>query len=268
MPAVPVAAGAAEVVAGAGELTGVVAGVLGAVPLLGPQSGLQVSPVTFQSIETEGRWKPERLVAPSSQSRIFELEGQVSRRPVSLTDPSTYQSQTPELWGPLTVYRRTLFTVECNPGGGRVGKFSVDASWWADGLEIWGGYAGLAHAEGFQSVVDNMASASLHAVPFGNYYPAEALIAWSGWLNPHPTGAFLEFRGAIRLGADGSTSASKHAGPTYSPATVAAAGGASSGTTPSPPPAYMEYWTREAGSNPTQAQWDVQSGFEVRGGDT
>src|SRR5690242_19840987 len=50
----------------------------GLVSALGPQSGLQVEPVLFQAIETEGRWKPSGLInlaqgTVTSASRVFEL---------------------------------------------------------------------------------------------------------------------------------------------------------------------------------------------------
>jgi hypothetical protein len=179
------------------NLMGLTADAAATIQALGPQSGLQVEPVTFQSIEQEGRWKPQTLVAdPSSTARVFELAGHAQNS----------SGGTPllnEMYGKVVQYNATLFTISVKaPPGSSNSVVTVDATWWADKLEIWAGYAGMASASGFSSVYDDMASIRLHAIPYGNYYPAQILITWNGWVNP--TGpAYVEFRGATAIGADG-----------------------------------------------------------------
>ena len=63
----------------------------------------------------------------------------------------------------------------------------------------------MANAQGFASVFNDVASISLAATPFGNYYPAKILITWTGWLNPVGP-AYADFRGGIVLSADGKQS--------------------------------------------------------------
>ncbi|HEV2647275.1 MAG TPA: hypothetical protein VGU46_12995 [Acidobacteriaceae bacterium] len=180
---------------------------------MGPQSALQVTPVTFQAVESEGRWKPPGILDPAqmiadpenngktipdpahpgSMSRVFEsnskLRGAV---PYSFKDVKSAK------FGKLKPQHAVLFTLTCSSGS----QVVIDARWWSDGAEIYGGYAGMASAKGFGSIYNDMASITLQATPFGNHYPAQVLITWTGWVNPvGPT--YKEFRGAFLISADG-----------------------------------------------------------------
>ena len=231
-------------------------------PLLGPQSGLQVTPVVFQSIEQEGRWKPVSLVDQDhSPGRNFELNQQIANA-ANPSQAAFYRSQlTPELWGTVSQSRNTLFTVSCSSLLRGPSSFSVDATWWADGLEIWGGYAGLSQAQGFRDVLDDMAAASLYAAPFGNYYPARMLIGWSGWVNPVGENYF-DFRGAIVLSADGTLAGSGSSGASLTPVKISTPTNSSGSSQLTSLPAFMQYWARD-GSDPKNVSWDNQSGFSL-----
>jgi hypothetical protein len=240
---------------------------------LGPQSALDVTPVSFQSVEQEGRWKPESLVAASNRpGRVLEFAGHAEdpkKLPKSpqLTPPNPaqlvevncplfsldmpcIQSHLPGiLTGANTVQRSTLL---------------VDATWWCDGLEIYGGYAGLAKAQGFGSVWDTMAHVSLQAIPWGNYYPAATLLTWSGWVNPIGP-QYWEFRGGMVVRADQSNSGQGQANASLLYPVE---------TGPSQPymkaqayrnaPAYMKAWARDTGTNDV-APWDKDAGFKLTG---
>jgi len=222
---------------------------------LGPQSALQVTPVIFQSIEQEGRWKPASLVntddPTSSAARVFELAGHAE----------TSSTSTPllaEPYGPVRQKNVKLFTVTV-PGasmtsmlsdiwklitsggqGATECTFTVDATWWYDGLEIYAGWAGLANATGFGSIFNSTASVALQAIPFGNYFPASVLVTWSGWVNPIGPD-YWEYRGGIILNADGTNSAVR---------------------VRSGPPAFMTYWGRDTNQDPKQADpWTDKTGF-------
>jgi hypothetical protein len=102
---------------------------------MGPQSALRVSPITFQSIEQEGRWKPASLVyqgeknQPGRAGRNFELNHQHNQQGTSPA-PNTkefYQGLTPEWWSDLTQYNQPLLTVTCQ--GLVAGSFTIDAIW-------------------------------------------------------------------------------------------------------------------------------------------
>jgi hypothetical protein len=246
---------------------GAVSSVLSAIPALGPQSGLQVVPVTFQAVEQEGRWKPAVFVAASSPGRIFELQAiapQTGQVPTSNPGTQAFwnSATTPEYWGTLSQCQANLFTITCGQA-----SFMVDATWWADGLEIWGGYAGLATATGFGSVMADMAYVSLSAIPFGNYFPAAVLVTWSGWVNPVGP-PFWEFRGAVVLGADGSISASGGLGANVPTADMPGPAATGKGQPLSAMPNYMTYWGRESGSTPTGLNWTSSSGFPLQASGT
>jgi len=227
---------------------------------LGPQSALQVTPVIFQSVEQEGRWKPGSLVNSDpnslipSNGRVFELTGHAEEKYPALT-PLTPSLTEP--YGSIQEKNVKLFTVKV-PGaslnsvlsdiwkllssdgqGATTCTFTVDATWWYDGLEIYGGWAGLANATGFGSVFNTTASVALQAIPFGNYFPASVLVTWSGWVNPIGPD-YWEFRGGMVLNADGTNSASRAKGP----------------------PAYMKYWGRDDKQAPKDAgAWQETNGF-------
>lgn len=214
---------------------------------LGPQSGLQVTPVLFQSIEQEGRWKPSALLAKScAASRTFELQQQVASKSKGTTLAEPY--------GQVNQYNVTVLTVTCLGSGSKV---VVDATWWCDGLEIFAGFCGMASAAGFGSQYNDTAAINFQAVPFGNYYPARNLITWTGWVNPVGN-QYWEFRGGVVLGADGSCSGNSNA--------------TSAAQTPGSPgvgglfavgyPAYMQMWQR--GQTPSAVTWDASDGFSMQ----
>jgi hypothetical protein len=255
-------------VAGLGPLGNIVTEILGKildpglVTALSPPSALQVAPVVFQAVEQEGRWKPTWLVGEKDKDRRLELEKQLNSNSAPgdfLLPPSFFGGHKPEFWSSLARHNQVLFNVGTK-GAVKNSKFVVDATWWGDGLEIWGGYAGLANAEGFGSIYNDTAACTLQAMPFGNYYPAQVLIAWSGWLNPVGP-AYYEFRGAIVLNADGGFSGSSSGG-MITMASMPAPTGSPDSSQGSGVPGFMEYWTRGAGE-PQGVQWDDQTGFSM-----
>jgi hypothetical protein len=165
----------------------------GVVGGLAPSAGLQVTPALFQSIEQEGRWKPLTfLVQPASAARDFEF---------NTKHPSLYQfgGVNGQKYGQLQQAAQTLLTIKCSSGS----QVVIDATWWYDELEIYAGFAGMASAAGFgSSNFNDTASISLQAISFGNYFPAEVLIVWTGWVNPTGTN-YKEFRGGIVVNANG-----------------------------------------------------------------
>ena len=240
---------------------------------LGPQSGLQVTPATFQSVEAEGRWKPASLVNLTgdnkSDGRVFELAKHAE------TGEPPDKPRLAEHYGPVTHHTCPLFSLDMPAlqpllklaalgagiplAGDIIGllgtadraRLTVDAHWWSDGLEIFAGYAGLASATGFSSVWDTTASVGVQAVPWGNYYPARTLVTWSGWVNPVGP-RYWEFRGGLVVDAQGGNSAE-----------------GSEGLSPRPneifdqsPPAYMQVWGREEkGTGTSAAYWQPGRGF-------
>lgn len=239
---------------------------------LGPQSALDVTPVAFQSVEQEGRWKPDSLVAKSNRpGRVLELAGHAENAdkppkspqltppnpanlvrkncPLFSLDMPCIQSYLPDaLSGPNTTQRSTLL---------------VDATWWCDGLEIYGGYAGLANAQGFGSVWDTMAHVTLQATPWGNYYPAATLLTWSGWANPIGP-QYWEFRGGLVVRADQSNSGQDQSKPGYHDLIPPAAPRQAYMDAPAykNAPAYMEAWARDT-SSPQIAGWQKNVGFKL-----
>jgi hypothetical protein len=216
---------------------------------LGPQSALQVTPVTFQSVEQEGRWKPLSFVAsPSSTGRAFEIQGHTGKA-------SGGKIQLAEPYGKVTQCACPLFSLDMPSIQDTLGQSGarstllVEAMWWADGLEIHGGYAGLGRATGFGSVWDTMASITLQATPFGNYYPATTLLTWSGWVNPIGP-AYWEFRGALLVRADGTNNGADQPTPQYSATELAQR-----------PPAYMDVWGRQEAEKTQADNWNKSKGF-------
>lgn len=213
---------------------------------LSPSAGLQVTPVLFQSIEQEGRWKPQNLVVPTtSAARVFELK--------TLNGAPSYKIGTINgtKYGKLGQADTTLFTISCSSGS----KVVVDALWWCDNLEIYAGFAGMSLSAGFSSQYNDTASIILQAIPFGNYYPAQVLISWTGWVNPVGT-AYVEFRGVTVVDAQGGSSA----GLISSSQGAIMPGGQLQSI--SSPPAYMQAWAR--GQNPPQPlNYDPTNGFTL-----
>jgi hypothetical protein len=233
----------------------------GLIEALNPSVGVRVAPVVFQSIEPEGRWKPNSLVdKPSSAGRVFELAGHSEgSRHVS-------KPQLSERYGRVEVTARTLMSIHM-PGpiaGVSVQRMalahevttdsslSIYVTWWWDGLEIWAGYAGLGHANGFFNIYDSRAQVDLQAIPFGNYYPAATLITWSGWTSGFDYAHYFDFRGAVVVRADGKLGP----GPSFPPMTDSLEVGS---------PGYMTYCKRLADSTPQSLKWSERDGFVLDG---
>lgn len=232
------------------------------VTALSPPAALQVTPVLFQAIEQEGRWKPKWLVGKGDTDRRLELDKQLHSNSAPgdfLLPPSFFGEHKPEFWSSLARHNQVLFNVGTK-GVKANSKFVVDATWWGDDLEIWGGYAGLANAEGFGSIYNDNAACTLYAMPFGNYYPAQVMIAWSGWLNPVGP-AYYEFRGAVIVNAAGGVSGSSGGG-RLTQASVPMPANNPDNSPGSGVPGFMEYWTRGAGQ-PQSVHWDDLTGFSM-----
>lgn len=233
-----------------------------------PSVGLQVTPAVFQSVEQEGRWKPASLVAPGSSARQFELAGHAETS--SPPKPKLH-----ERYAPLKQASATLFKISMpapsnplkflGPLLGDIGSLMSDSSltiyatWWTDGMEIWGGYAGLAQATGFLSVYHHRANISLQAIPFGNYYPALALITWSGWVSGYDYDHYFEFRGAIVVRADDQVLGTDVGDIDIMDVVPGAPVGAPSGD-----PGYMTCWTRQPGAKQKRLTW-TDRGFVLDG---
>jgi hypothetical protein len=218
---------------------------------LGPQSGLQVVPVIFQSVDQEGKWKPhgQKKGATDFSDRNFSVN-------VAPAVPASYtigNKSYPEslfkasYYAQLQKCRAGLFTITT---GNSRSSVSIDAMWWADGLEIYAGFAGMGGSTGFGSVFSDNAAISLQAIPFGNYFPGSVFVTWSGWVNPiggNVNGTYREFRGGLVLYPDGSCS---------NPNIAKSLNGGD------PAPAYMQVWGR---TTTDDAQWGPQ-GFTLRVG--
>jgi hypothetical protein len=193
---------------------------------LSPAQGLQVTPHVFGSVEQEGRWKKMEwgydggriltspLIGPSSTKR-----GATSKSPPDVVSPPAGKPSGSGLLFSLTIREIDL------PGAlalGIAGAYitpllgvplaellvlssvpkenhaAVEIRWWDDGLEIWGGYAGLAPGvTGFGSVFGHRAKIDVTGFAYGNYLPARYMVVASGWINPVGP-QFYEFRcGAV-----------------------------------------------------------------------
>jgi hypothetical protein len=249
-PIVPAGGGGGDSSASSGGLLSTVSGLLqqlldisanaaATIQAFGPQNALQVTPVTFQSIEQEGRWKPPGILDPSSDGRAFELQqqatyyGQIGNQsgPQVLAEP----------YGPPKFYSVPVLKLVCESFPTTLpSQVVITATYWADGLEIWSGFCGMSQAQGFESVFNDMASISFAAVPFGNYYPAQVLITWAGWFNPVGK-KYADFKGGIVLSADGGKPPNNNS---YAP----------------PKPCYMVAWDRD-GSAVEIDNWNDKDGF-------
>jgi hypothetical protein len=196
---------------------------------LSPAQGLQVTPHIFSSVEQEGRWK--------SDSWGYNQERDLTN-PLTTNDPPALLVFTPPpdvVDPPETQHRSMLLDLQILQMGkierllfgiaagitvtlaapaltlmdmssiGDDNRAAIDVTWWDDGLEIWGGYAGLAPGtKGFGSVFGHRAKIDVTGCTYGNYLPARYLIVASGWVNPVGP-QYYEFRcGAmIRAGRRG-----------------------------------------------------------------
>jgi hypothetical protein len=212
---------------------------------LSPTEGFEAKPHTFQAVETEGHWKlppdwppsDSRALAPPSKrvskvrmhtATILSIDFKaIDAKYIQALLQLLIQSLLPS---PTLATLANLATTALPPGiggnffnpSGPLGKLlpslaraladlqvgssaEIEAVWWSDGFEIWGGQAAAKHVRGFGSLFGHQARVELEGVPFGNYFPTSYCLTFTGFVNPvGPT--FEELRGAVKLGADGSAS--------------------------------------------------------------
>ena len=210
---------------------------------LSPTEGFEAKPHTFQAVETEGHWKmppdwpatdARALVPPAKKvskvrmhtATILTIDFKaIDAKYIQALLQLVLQSLLPS---PSLATLATLATTALPPGiagnffspSGPLGKIlpsiaraladlqtgssaEIEAVWWSDGYEIWGGQAAAKHVRGFGSLFGHQARVELEGVPFGNYFPTSYCLTFTGFVNPvGPT--FEELRGAVKLGADGS----------------------------------------------------------------
>lgn len=212
---------------------------------LSPAEGLQVEGLTFQSTETEGHWKTNEAFDARKLSHSHMGDGKKDPFGKAFSD--------------LRRFSTPLLTL--NVTGDFTSSARVDATWWGDELEIYAGYAGLARANGWTMVWDNRASVTLEGVSFGNYFPAKYLITMTGFVNPIGP-EFLEFRGAVVIGADGFVSEPSK-DPAASKQSKKSSKAQKQGSTPYP--AYMECWKRDGSEvKAPVVTWAKQDGFKIQ----
>jgi hypothetical protein len=207
---------------------------------LSPTEGFEAKPHTFQAVETEGRWKK---AADFGQGRALEPPTTKSLSPGKL-DPAKPNRATvlsnkiggikPDIVSALirtildTISPQTQLATTVLPNmtptlPPAVAKAfpqlnsvfealsapstvaEIEAVWWSDNLEIWSGQAAARHVNGFNSLFGHQARVELDGVSFGNYFPLSYCLTFTGYVNPVGP-VFEEFRGAVRLGADGKAS--------------------------------------------------------------
>lgn len=185
---------------------------------LSDQDALSVTPYVFSSVEQEGRWKnrdwaynyQRDLVNPAMVTPTLTdnqgvggldvLTGQSSAPPGSAVRIPVQQAP------PTTAHERKLFQLTIPGALDKQGNLVISVIWYADQLEIWGGYAGLSYVNGFLTPIGDQAGIVVSGTPFGNYLPAMHMLTVSGWVNP-ALGRFTEFRCAavISAGSDAIT---------------------------------------------------------------
>jgi hypothetical protein len=183
---------------------------------LSPAQGLEVTPHVFASLEQEGRWKYQMWGFPEERNLTNSLTGDEP-----MPDAMSRPTPSPPSIGTLLTLQINKLTVPDEillgigatlavplagsaltplikaSAAGDVNSATISVMWWSDGLEIWGGVAGLVQAKGFGSVFGHRARIDVTGTAFGNYFPARYLIMASGWLNPLGP-QYYEFRcGAI-----------------------------------------------------------------------
>ncbi len=208
---------------------------------LSPSAGLQVTPITFSSVDQEGRWKiPEWNFSQWNTQAI--QENRVLSNPImykSLLDNGSVPNPAnaavtfyPGVGAGASATKRgygRLLTIDI-PKPSSASNYigialaamgsvipavvpvvlnntilaeayaEISADWQHDGLEIWGGFAGLTNAKGFGSVFGHRANVQLAGTIYGNYMPASYLITMTGNVNPLGP-AYIEFRCAAVIQA-------------------------------------------------------------------
>ena len=180
------------------------------------QEALSVTPYTFSSVEQEGRWKnrdwaynyQRDLINPAMATPtlpdgtdalggldVFNASGAVPAG-ASASIPAGAKPPNPD-----KPYEQKLLDLTIKGGVLDVPSHAViTVLWYADQLEIWGGYAGLALVDGFYTPYGDQAGILVSGTPYGNYLPAAHMLTVSGWVNPS-NGLFAEFRCAAVITA-------------------------------------------------------------------
>lgn len=192
---------------------------------LSPSAGLIVTPLTFSSVEQEGRWKLDDwgYNDPQVLSNRILAAAQTSPVPNPADAPVNFY---PAVGGGAAATKRgygRLLTIDIPKPSSvttvalsallgppvaqllnstilQKGHAEISADWQHDGLEIWGGFAGLTSAQGFGSVFGHRASVQLTGTVYGNYLPGAYMIAMTGNVNPVGT-TYVEFRCAVIIQA-------------------------------------------------------------------
>jgi hypothetical protein len=182
---------------------------------------LIVTPLVFSSVDPEGHWKLEQW--GYNKERNFwgpALTKDQTDNPgddpiVPYGSIRTGGAATRHVWGRLLTIDiprppesyDVIGTVATVVGAGAAGALYnlakqtilqpghavIDAQWQDDGLEIWGGFAGLTSAMGFMSVFGHRASVQISGTMYGNFLPGADMIVMSGFINPVGS-TFVEFR--------------------------------------------------------------------------
>jgi hypothetical protein len=186
------------------------------------QEALSVAPYTFNSVEQEGRWKNrdwaynyERdLINPAMATPTLpndDAQGGLDVLNASGAIPPGASVSIPANSSPpSSSYEQQLFDLTIKGGPGTVldvpSRALITVLWYADQLEIWGGYSGLALVDGFFTPYGDQAGIMVSGTPYGNYLPAVHMLTVSGWVNP-ARGLFTDFRCAalITAGKNGIT---------------------------------------------------------------
>jgi hypothetical protein len=189
---------------------------------LSPTEGLQVTPHTFQAIEQERRWRIDeaylethndgksKLNTPEPQTSTGYAGNKTKDSKLTASDinnvidkhiKNMVKKQSEQQTKVPTFYRKRILTINMGAPGLK-SSATIDVSFWADGFEIWAGYAGLAKASGFGSLFGNQALIVLNGVTFGNQFPMKYYLTLYGNLNLVGP-KFLEFRGAVLVFPNG-----------------------------------------------------------------
>jgi hypothetical protein len=205
---------------------------------LSPTEGLEVTPHTFQAIESEGRWKKSpdwpqddpRIFTPPAKKigKLRQWRATILKIELDKIDQKFIQTIIKLLLAtllpsvPKLATTTNLNQIRSDPMGilAPLGKYlpslgraladlqnpssaEIDAIWWSDGYEIWAGQAAAKHVRGFGSLFGHQARIELNGGWYGNYFPQSYCLTFTGFINPVGP-VFQELRGAVLLGADGS----------------------------------------------------------------
>jgi hypothetical protein len=235
---------------------------------LSPSAGLSVTPLVFNSVEQEGRWKIKdwgfNELRDLTNSVMFAHGKQSLLSNPANAPVSCYPARIGAVGGSAT-HREfaNLLTITVDPPSASSGAIAsllnfvgppgaasslyelakltilqkgqavIGAEWQHDDLEIWGGFAGLTSATGFGSVFGHRANVQLLGTVYGNYLPGAYMVAMSGWVNPVGT-KYVEFRCAVVIQAGKPVQ-----------------------------PLFGQQWTRDAGDTPTPLNFSSDAGYQL-----